>query len=75
MWPWEWLLESNQNVSQTGVMFCDHSINVCTWELRYENPDVSSVWLVQQDCRIASSLEKFFEKYLADPWLFLPEEE
>jgi hypothetical protein len=71
LWPWDWLKERNQAVRRTGVMFCDHSIEICNWELRYENEEVSSVWLVQDAEQTAPSLEAFFDLYLDDPWKLL----
>lgn len=71
LWPWEWLKERNQAEPSASVKFCDHSIEICTWELRYESEDRSSVWLVQDAQRTATSLETFLEKYLDDPWKLL----
>ena len=71
LWPWDWLKKRNQEERHAGVMFCDHSIEICTWELRYENDEVSSVWLVQHAQQTAPRLEAFFEMYLADPWKLL----
>ena len=66
LWPWDWLIKRNREERRSRVMFCDHSIEIATWELRYRNKDVSSVWLY--DHPTAPSLESFFNTYLDDPW-------
>jgi hypothetical protein len=68
LWPWDLLIERNKEERQTGIMFCDHSIEVLTWELRYENEEVSSVWSTTRKDQTALSLESFLEVYLNDPW-------
>jgi hypothetical protein len=71
LWPWTMVKERNQVKLGDGVLFCDHSIEICTWELRYESDDISSVWLIQHGHQTAPSLEMFFESYLQDPWTLL----
>ena len=69
-WPWDWLQQRNQEDPKSGVTFCDHSIEVITWELRYENEQTSAVWSSHGN-RTAVSLESFLESYLKDPWKLL----
>jgi hypothetical protein len=67
LWPWEWLKERNQESPRDGIMFCDHSIEIVTWELRYETSKHSSVWSSHGN-QTAPTLERFLEQYLDDPW-------
>lgn len=76
LWPFPRLLCENENFPTEGVLFCDHSIHIATWELRYEDERRSSVW--QVDYRTpgwsqmtAGSLEEFIRMYLDDPWQLL----
>lgn len=74
LWPWDYLLEQNFGDRSQGVRFCDHSIQLVTWEVRYENERRSSVWRscgTGPEVMCASSLESFFQMYLDDPWLRL----
>lgn len=71
LWPWDWLQKRNAEDTGDGVMFCDHSIEIITWEFRYEDESRSSVWNVQQLEQVASSVESFFQRYLEDPWQLL----
>ena len=70
LWPWSMLAQRNAGADRQGVMFCDHSIEVVTWELRYKDPEVSSVWTSAGN-RTAPTLQAFFEVYLEDPWELL----
>lgn len=70
LWPWALLERRNAEDRGAGVMFCDHSIEVVTWEIRYHNPQTSSVWSCH-GARTAPTLEAFFELYLEDPWQLL----
>jgi hypothetical protein len=66
-WPWDTLVERNAKEPREGVVFCDHSIGVLTWEFRFENESTSSVWLSQDELRAAPSVEAFFQIYFDDP--------
>lgn len=70
LWPWDMLQTRNRETPCEGVVFCDHSIEVVTWEFRYENVENSSVWS-SDGHRTASTVESFFERYLEDPWQLL----
>ena len=57
-------------------MFCDHSIEVANWEVRFEDDLRSSVWNVRASGAegaemTAPSLEMFFRLYLENPWSLL----
>lgn len=67
LWPWDWLKNRNQESPRDGVMFCDHSIEIVTWELRYETSEHSSVWSSHGD-QSAPTLECFLDRYLDNPW-------
>jgi hypothetical protein len=69
-WPWDWLRKRNREEPGIGTKFCDHSIEIVTWELRYEDSEVSSVWS-SHGARSAPSLQSFLESYLDDPWNLL----
>ena len=76
LWPWSLVLEQNSRGSPTGVQFCDHSIQVVTWELHFENEEHSSVWQAwgpdPDDSRLSSpDLDTFLRTYLDDPWRLL----
>jgi hypothetical protein len=71
LWPWEFLQERNFEERVDGVMFCDHSIEIAVWELRYEDDDHSSVWRAHWNSKVAETLESFFEQYLENPWKLL----
>lgn len=66
-WPWDWLKKRNAENPGLGVMFGDHSIEVVTWEIRYDNPQTSSVWSSHGNTT-APTLKAFFSLYLEDPW-------
>lgn len=66
LWPWDWLQERNREDRGAGVMFCDHSIGIETWELRYEDSKHSSVWS-SDGKQTAPTLESFLNLYLQDP--------
>lgn len=70
LWPWSWLQKRNREDRHRGVVFCDHSIESVTWELRFENEQTSSVWSSHGE-RTAPSLKSFLELYLEDPWQLL----
>jgi len=67
LWPWDWLIERNSERERSGILFCDHSIEVVTWELRFVDSRHSSVWL-SDGRQVAATLEEFFRQYLRDPW-------
>ena len=67
LWPWDWLKNRNRESPRDGVMFCDHSIEIVTWELRYETSQHSSVWS-SHGVQSAPTLECFFDRYLENPW-------
>ncbi|QDV35977.1 hypothetical protein [Tautonia plasticadhaerens] len=76
LWTLSRIVEQNDRGSVTGVQFCDHSIQVVTWELHFENEEHSSVWQVlgrdPGDTRMTSpDLDTFFRTYLDDPWRLL----
>jgi hypothetical protein len=75
LWPWDMLYQRNTERRGEGVMFCDHSIELATWELRFEDAQRSSVWrvgtLYGDPVMAAPSLESFLRLYLEDPWLLL----
>jgi len=71
LWPWEMVCQENTDERVEGVMFCDHSIRVVTWELRFEDERQSSVWTTDHNSMSAPSLESFFRLYLEDPWELL----
>jgi hypothetical protein len=75
LWPWDMILSENSARPGEGVIFCDHSIEVATWELRFEDDRRSSVWTVEtlySDPKMtAPSLESFLRLYLEDPWSLL----
>ena len=66
LWSLVRLQEDNAEFPRQGIAFCDWSIRACTWELRYEDQNRSSVWLVEASLRIAPDLETFFQRYLDD---------
>jgi hypothetical protein len=68
-WPWKMVEERNTAYQGDGVMFCDHSLQVVIWELRFEEEGRSSVWQVDSPCPVmtAPSIEAFFRLYLQDP--------
>lgn len=68
LWPWDFLIEENRRWPGAGVRFCDHSIHVFDWELRYEDERQSSVWQLTDGWETAPTLEAFFETYLDDPY-------
>ncbi len=67
LWPWDWLQKRNEESPRDGVMFCDHSIEIVTWELRYETAKHSSVWS-SHGKPSAPTLESFLDRYLQEPW-------
>lgn len=73
LWPWSFLIEENTQDPHRGrgIPFCDHSIRVVTWELRFEDEQHSSVWQSEGNTRSAPTLESFFRIYLDDPWRLL----
>jgi hypothetical protein len=71
LWSVPRLRQENLGCPTGGVQFCDHSIQVITWELRFEDERRSSVWQVEDEARSAPSLELFFQTYLEDPWQLL----
>lgn len=76
LWPWQDLLGWNAVQQGPGVEFCDHSIKVVTWGLRFEDDDRSSVWRHDAQSpgnfhRTAPTLDAFFQMYLDDPWQLL----
>lgn len=76
LWPWTLLLEQNAATPSEGVQFCDHSINVVTWELRFEDERHSSIWQISHSIpgwsqQTAPNLKSFFRTYLDDPWRLL----
>jgi hypothetical protein len=70
LWPWDLLQEENRERSGTGMLFCDHSIRVVTWELRFEDKENSSVWTADTDVprQVAPNLESYLRNYLDNPW-------
>jgi hypothetical protein len=81
LWPWDYLKQRNAEEPSAGIQFCDHSIDIFRWELRFEDELHSSVWqfrpgnpaepetLLDYDrTKIAPDLETFFRQYLDDPW-------
>src|ERR1700732_1788971 len=44
LWPWNGLQQRNAEGPSQGIKFCDHSIDIVVWELRYEDERHSSVW-------------------------------
>lgn len=70
LWPWDFLEKCNNESPCDGVAFCDHSLQIVTWELRYESPQHSSVWSSHGN-RSAPTLEAFLGQYLDDPWQLL----
>ena len=75
LWPWDLLRQENTDRQGDGVMFCDHSLQVITWELRFEDDVRSSVWTARElyaDPEMtAPSLESFLRIYFEDPWQLL----
>jgi hypothetical protein len=76
LWPLDRLQSENADDPSAGVKFCDHSLNLVQWELRYQNERQSSVWQVDYlkpgwSLMTATSLESFFRMYLDDPWQLL----
>ncbi|MBT5017817.1 hypothetical protein OAH05_02540 [bacterium] len=70
LWPWQYLQERNKELHREGIVFCDHSIEIDCWEIRYETRQHSSVWS-SHGYKTWSSLEEFFKQYLEDPWQLL----
>ncbi len=80
LWPWEYLIEWNSEDSTTGIQFCDHSMKIVNWELRFEDQQHSSVWSFRPEYgpgfglvnynpdKVAPDLETFLHMYLEDPW-------
>jgi hypothetical protein len=73
LWPWNHVVQENRKRAGTGMRFCDHSIGVVTWELRFEDHVNSSVWItdIQSAQQIAPNLEAFFCMYLENPFQLL----
>jgi hypothetical protein len=76
LWPWDRLQDENVSSPSGGIQFCDHSIDLVTWEVRYEDGRRSSVWECSRagpdwPRRTAEDLESFFRTYLDDPWELL----
>jgi hypothetical protein len=71
LWTFRDLREENLGYPTAGVKFCDHSIRVVTWDLRFEDERHSSVWLSDENSRCMACLELFFQTYLDDPWQIL----
>jgi hypothetical protein len=76
LWPLDLIRDENTERKGQGVMFCDHSIQVVNWAVRFEDDLRSSVWNVGQFGvesaeMTAPSLEMFFRIYLETPWLLL----
>jgi len=71
LWPWDMIRQENLGRRGEGVLFCDHSIRVIDWEIRFEDDRRSSVWQVTDSSMTAPSLESFFRLYLEDPWQLL----
>ena len=71
LWPWVVVKAENTDRRFDGVQFCDHSIDVIRWELRFEDEMRSSVWQITDSHKTADSLEEFFNIYLVDPWRLL----
>ena len=68
-WPWGYVLERNVDYPGDGVIFCDHSYQLITWELRFEDKLQSSVWIMESPPVMAApSLEAFLRLYLEDPY-------
>jgi hypothetical protein len=70
-WPWAMIREENQCRRSKGIMFCDHSIRVLTWELRFEDKYHSSIWEAETGLMTAPSIESFLRLYLEHPWRLL----
>ena len=70
LWPWDWLRKRSRETPRNGVVFSDHSIEVVTWEFRFETEQTSSVWSSHGE-QTAPTLETFLEQYLNDPWQLL----
>jgi hypothetical protein len=75
LWRWDYLQATNSRHPSEGVSFCDHSIDLIRWELRFEDARTSSVWTLgfgaydgQPARKTTDDLETFFQKYLDDPW-------
>jgi hypothetical protein len=73
LWHWNELERQEIEHPGAGVRFCDHSINLVTWEFRFEGDDRSSVWRRDAHAegtshQTAPSLDAFFRTYLANPW-------
>ncbi len=68
LWPWNGLQEVNREEPGEGMLFCDHSVRLITWELRFEDESHSSVWIRDPDCRrkVVPNLESFFLAYVDD---------
>jgi hypothetical protein len=75
LWPWDLVCRQNTERRGEAVTFCDHSIELVTWELRFEDAQRSSVWraetLLGDAVMTAPSLESFFQLYLEAPWQLL----
>ncbi len=76
LWPLGVIRDENFERQGEGVMFCDHSIQVVNWEVRFEDDLRSSVWNVgcfgaARPEMTAPSLEIFFQLYLEEPNLLM----
>ncbi len=72
-WPIDDVIEINTKNPSPGIRFCDHSIHIVDWEIRFENPLISSVWRVypgdpEPPDQVADDLQSFFRIYLDDPY-------
>jgi hypothetical protein len=65
--------EADRYPGKLLVFFADYCISAHAYGLRYEDEEVSSVWIEDGGVRIANSLEGFLEMYLSNPdavWAF-----
>jgi hypothetical protein len=69
LWSLERVRKENAATGVPRWIFSDYSISGILYHFQYENELVSSVWFgdLQNAFRIATSLEEFFDLYLADP--------
>jgi hypothetical protein len=70
LWSLDEILEENAATGCGRYAFADGLVESFRFQLQYENELVSSVWIYHGEdltYRIADSLARFFEMYLAEP--------
>lgn len=69
-WTLEEIIKENSSLKSELALFADYSIFLFCYGFKYENPEISSVyieWFDHSPTRIADTVEEFFDIYLRNP--------